>query len=92
MFITLTKKQASVPDKDKVCLNINFITYVHTAVDETFGTGTAIGQLGGNNNRWYVEESQEEVMAMINEALRCKNNTPPTTTGNRLSGFVGKIA
>lgn len=89
MFITLTNKIASVPDHNKVNLNVDSIVYVVTVNNKAHGTCTAIGY--GNAGRYfYVSETQDQVMAMINAALRIENERAEHQAKNRLTDMLSK--
>ena len=88
MFITLTRKRVLVPGHDKVNINVNLITYVATSKDEKYGVFTEVGYSG--DHCFYVAETQDQVMTMINAALRIENERAEHQTKNRLTDMLSK--
>ena len=89
MFITLTRKKVFVPGYDKINVNINSIVYVCTNKDDNYGIYTRIGY-GGKDCCISVAETQDQVMTMINAALRIENERAEHQTKNRLADMLSK--
>ena len=92
MFIQLTKKNPAFRNYNKICFNVNNITYITPSNHSQYGMCTEIGYVGTESKCWYVAETHEEIMAMIYNLCRQQNNTTPSKTENRLSNIFSKTA
>ena len=85
MFITLTNYHKNIGNRDKININLNYIVSVWTSARDSKTKYTCVATIN-NSNPFHIEESQEEVIALINAALNKTSNN--SKTGNKVSDIL----
>lgn len=88
MFITLTNYHKNIGKRDKININLNYIVSIWTVARDSKTKYTCVATIN-SSNPFHIEESQEEVMALINAALN--KDTVKNKNADKVSNILKRI-